>query len=204
MLSRAGSAVQMPETSGCTSLSKASRPRRRTANDSRLSSAAVEVGTKRSSITRSFPAGVRSDDFRMLERRPGTIRRKPAGTACSRPRPSTRARRALACTGRISASSPSRCTVSRASGRVVRKLSADRSTSQPSWRTVSTTPPPLPAASTIVVCQPSLAISSAAASPDNPAPITTQRGAWEGSGDGITACLLRQMANPPLYLMHAA
>ena len=192
MLSRAGSAVQMPAASGCTSCSKASRPNRRTANCSSDSSVRLRslTGTNRSQSSRSRPRGDRSGVVRMLFRRPGAISRNPRGTACVRPWRRISARRTRGSTPMSSPASPTRSTSATASGRAARKLSAERSMSQPSRRTVSITPPTRPEGSISVTRRVpswpapvsfggSFSNASAAARPAIPPPITTtccQRG----------------------------
>ena len=191
MLSLAGSAVQMPETKGWTSRSKASRPRRRIANDSRLSSSAGPSarprrgGMNRSAAIRSRAGQESRGEERTPASRPGASSRKPAGTGLRQPgtpgrgSDQTRARRTAAETGTSSLSRPSRRTSAMPSGRAARKLSAERSTSQPSRAAVSTTPPSRPPASSRVTrgrldASAPLTSHSAAARPARPPPITTK------------------------------
>ena len=195
MLNRAGSAVQMPATSGWTRRSKASRPSRRRANDSRDSSpdspaASGLGGTFRSARSRDFPAAERISVASIPAMAPGARRRKPLGTGRVRPARKTSARRAGSWTLISSSRSPSRSTSAIPSGRAARKLSALRSISQPSRRIVSTTPPARLWASTRITSgrqplgqSPASRSDSAATSPASPPPTTTIRGGWAGKGD---------------------
>ena len=196
MPSLAGSAVQIPAARGCTSRSNASRPRRRTANDSSDSSSASRPGTNRSARRRSLPTGESSGVARMPLTLPGASNRNPRGAGIARPRCQTSALRTRGSMPMRSAVRSSRSTSSTASGRAVRKLSADRSMHQPSWRTVSSTPPTRPAGSTSVMLGGTSRreAASAAARPARPPPITIMCGAADAGGSG--SGMARSMREP--------
>ncbi len=169
----------MPATSGCTSRSNTSRPKRRRTNEPRLSSpSSLRRGTKYSHASRILPSGLRIGVLITGQIRAGAINANPSGTARNRPRRTTNARRPAALVGINSSDSPIRRQRSTANGRFVIKLSAPCSIKKPSHRSVYSDPPRRGPASNSVTaaCGSNSPIRCAAASPAIPPPITAIRG----------------------------
>ncbi len=168
----------MPATSGCTSRSNVSRPRRRRAKLARLSSAPLSRrGTKYSQASLSLPSGLRIGVVTTGQIRLGAISMKPSGIGTSRPRRTTNAFLPRGFVPISSSPRPSRRQRSTAQGTFVMKLSAPCSTRKPSRRWVQSDPPKRSLASNSVS---SIAGSSsmsrcAAARPAIPPPITAIR-----------------------------
>ncbi len=90
MLSLSALAVKIPPTMGSTSRSKHSRPKRRTANDSTLSSWLSRLaGTNASLSTRNLPDTLKIGVAKIEPIRVGCMREKPLGIGYKRPRQTT-------------------------------------------------------------------------------------------------------------------
>src|ERR1041385_8234409 len=132
----------MPPISGCTTRSKASRPKRRFTNDARLSSSfAAPRGVKYSAPIRRFPPAAKSGVVANGKKRVGAIRRNPSGSGTARP---FRTTRTLCCAGFVEirrSSRPSRSHSASAQGFAEMSESGPASTTKPSTCSVAMAPP---------------------------------------------------------------